>query len=291
MGSTDKQGRVVPGLWHLLLRLYIQHFLEGVRSGVPAKRAIIYFKSNALLGAVYALLQRATGQTNPSTATFAMNHSSLLPTDDIILDQRRDEITLYLASNKMLLGTDLSKIDLVILCAPYDQPAAMLQAAGRMSRRTGRPFRTAGQLYLLYNGSDLSSNNKNMSNTVRRLCREGSTSCTRDLLEVAFRVDTRQWQVGPRVAEEVQEEEDEVQVEHKEEQQRSKEFKLLQARIGELAVGDNKQLLRLLQANPAMRQLLATSHMEEGSSSATDREEGGEEEEHRHCCHKHDLDK
>ena len=291
MGSTDRKGRVVPGLWHLLLRLYLQHFLDGVRSGVPAKRAIIYFKSNALLGAVYTLLQRATGQTNPSTASFAMNHSSLLPTDDIILDQRRDNITLYLASNKMLLGTDLSRIDLVILCAPYDQPAAMLQAAGRMSRRTGRPYRTAGQLYLLFNGSDLSSNNKNMSSTVRRLCREGSTSCTRDLLEVAFTVDTKQWEVGSRVVGEAEEEEDKVQVEHREEQQRSREFKLLQTRIGELEVGDNRQLLRLLQANPAIRQLLATSQMEEGSSSTTSREEGGEEEERRHCCHKHDLEK
>ena len=45
LGSTDSEGRVVPGLWHLLCRLYIDKFLAGVREGVPAKRAIIFFKS------------------------------------------------------------------------------------------------------------------------------------------------------------------------------------------------------------------------------------------------------
>ena len=45
LGCTDNQGRVVPGLWHLLCRLYINRFLAGVREGVPAKRAIIFFKS------------------------------------------------------------------------------------------------------------------------------------------------------------------------------------------------------------------------------------------------------
>ena len=286
LGCTDSQGRTVPGLWHLLLRLYIKEFLAGVQEGVPAKRAIIFFKNNATLGAVYALLQQATGQMDPSTADFAMNHSSLLPADDLMLDQRRDIITLYLASNKMLLGTDLSNIDLVIIVTPYDQPAAILQAAGRMSRRTGRPYRTAGHLYLLFNGSDLTTNNKNMSDDVRRVCREGSTTCTRDLLEEVFKVDTSRWQVGPRVVEEVEEVEEREEREEREGRDKEEgDFQLLQRRIGDCR--NQTQLMRLLLSNSAMCQMMATSLTEEGSSHTPARMEEGATN---HCCHKHDLD-
>ena len=285
LGSLDRQGRVVPGLWHLLHRLYLKQFLAGVKKGVPAKRAIIYFKNNSTLGAVYSFLQEVTGQTDPSKADFAMNHSSLLPYDDLVLEQRRDEITLYLASNKMLLGTDLSNIDMVIMCSPYDQPAAILQAAGRMSRRTSLPYRTAGQLYLLFNGSDLTSSNKNMSSEVRRLCREGSTTCTRGLLEEVFRVDMRQVGTSP-VEEEGERDEEEEVLEKMEEKETSSEFQLLQKRIGDCR--DHAQLLRLLQSSATMRQVMATSTMEEGNSQSSTRGEGGEVEV-RHCCHKHDV--
>ena len=286
LGCTDSQGRTVPGLWHLLLRLYLKEFIAGVKEGVPAKRAIIFFKNNTTLGCVYVLLQQVTGEMCPSTASFAMCHSSLLPSDDLMLEERRDEITLFLASNRMLLGTDMSHIDIVILCQPFDQPAAMLQAAGRMSRRTGKPYRTAGQFYVLFNGSDLTTSNLNMSEDVRRICREGSTTCTRELMEEVFRVEPSKWQKTAISGEEGEEEQEEGQEEElvalKEEQQ----FKQLQRRIGDCR--SNQQLLRLLQANPAMRQLLATSQMGEGSTSTTDRGEGGEEE-HRHCCHMHDC--
>lgn len=216
---------------------------------------------------------------------FAMNHSSLLPGDDKVLEERRDTIVLYLASNKMLLGVDLKNIDMVIVTSPYDQPAALLQAAGRMSRRTGRGYRTAGQLYILWNGSDLTSSNTNMSQEVRRICREGSTTCTRQILEGVFQVDVRRWQVGPMAARE----EEVTQEELDQKRKMQHEFKLLQdlltSRIG--ACKDNAELIRILQGNDSVRQMMTSSPMEEGNSLATTSREAGDT---RHCCHKHDLD-
>ena len=257
--------------------------------GVPVKRAIIFFKNNTTLGSVYVLLQQVTGEMDPSTASFAMCHSSLLPSDDLVLERRRDEITLFLASNRMLLGTDMSNIDLVIIVQPFDQPAAMLQAAGRMSRRTGKPYRTVGQFYVLFNSSDLATSNANMSDEVRRICREGSTTCTRELLDEVFKVDKSKWEKMAASSAGGEEQEGEVVARKEEELRTRKEeqlFKQLQQRVGDCR--NSKQLLRLLQASPDLRQLLATSPMEEGSTS-TDRGEGGEAQ--RHCCHKHDIEK
>ena len=216
-----------------------------------------------------------------------MNHSSLLPGDDKVLEERRDSIVLYLASNKMLLGVDLKNIDVVIVTSPYDQPAALLQAAGRMSRRTGRGYRTAGQLYILFNGSDLTSSNTNMSEVVRKICREGSTTCTRQILKEVFQVDVRRWQVRSMAAgEEDTEEELDKQSEM---QKKQKEFKLLQnlltSRIG--ACKDNAELMRILQGNDSVRQMMTSSPMEEDIGLTTT---GEEADDTKHCCHKHDLD-
>ena len=131
-----------------------------------------------------------TGFTNPATAPFVMNHSSLLPPDDDMLRQRKDDITLYLASNKMLLGTDQKNIDMIIFCRPFNQPAGLIQGAGRGARRTTTGFRSSVQVYQLYNSSDLTIKNKDMSADMRRLCRESRSTCTKAALRQIFAGDS-----------------------------------------------------------------------------------------------------
>ena len=130
MGTVDQRGVLKHGLYQLLERLYLGHFLKEIKAGRKPKRCIIYFRSNRLLGAVYNILQKKTGQYNPSTADFAMCHSSLLPPDDRMLQLRRDEISLYHASNRLLMGADLKSMDIAIFCQPFDSPAALLQGGG-----------------------------------------------------------------------------------------------------------------------------------------------------------------
>ena len=65
--------------------------------------------------------------TDCKDAPFVMNHSSLLPPTEKVLSDRADEISLYLSSNKMLMGIDLPEIDIVIFLRPYNQIAALVQ--------------------------------------------------------------------------------------------------------------------------------------------------------------------
>ena len=206
LGSLDKNGRLSPGLWHLLVRIYVGEFLQAVKEGRKPKRCIMFFRNNVMMGAVYSLLQKLTGQTNPSTAQFAMNHSSLLPPDDAKLEERRDDIDYYLASNKMLLGTNRKEIDLVVFVQPFDMVAALLQGAGRMSRRTSLGFRTSGQVYQLFNSSDLTTSNKKMSVDMRRLCRMSKVTCAKQELAQMFHISGSSRIMAKKVV--AQEEED-----------------------------------------------------------------------------------
>jgi hypothetical protein len=259
MGISGPDGVCKPGLWQVLERIYLGQFLKDVRAG---HRSIIYFKNNVKLGAIYRNLQVLTGQRDPWTADFAMCHSSLLPADEKMLQARRDDITLYLASNKLLLGTDLRKIDMVIFTAPFDQPAALLQGAGRMSRRTGSGFRGAGQAYQLWNGSDLTKANKNMTEEMKQICREGETACTKSLLRKLYAVNTVKQSVGP---------------EAKVLLRKATEFKALQAKVA--SCSDTTEMVRLLAREKEFR---------EGLEELGDEPQDIIEESIHHCCSYHD---
>ena len=115
---------------------------------------------------------------------FVMNHSSLLaPTEKVIAD-RAEEISLYLSSNKMLLGIDLDHIDIVIFLRPFNQPAALIQGGGRGGRRQKNGKRSTVQVYQLFNSQDLTKNNRLMSAAMKEICL--SKECTRKLLKKYF---------------------------------------------------------------------------------------------------------
>ena len=115
---------------------------------------------------------------------FVMNHSSLLPPTERVLEERADEIFLYLSSNKMLLGIDLKKDDIVIFLRPYNQPAALIQGGGRGGRKLTSGKRRSVQVYQLYNSQDFTGQNKLMNSNMKRICQ--SQECTRGLLKDYF---------------------------------------------------------------------------------------------------------
>ena len=115
---------------------------------------------------------------------FVMNHSSLLPPTEKVIADRASEISLYLSSNKMLLGIDLPKIDIIVFIKPYNQVAALVQGGGRGGRKMENGMRRRVQVYQLFNSQDLTSQNKSMSDDMRRICK--SKECTRLLLEKYF---------------------------------------------------------------------------------------------------------
>ena len=76
----------------------------------------IFCRGNGVLGSIYSLLMELTQNQfkDCRDAPFVMNHSSLLPPTEKVLQERVSEISLYLSSNKMLLGVDLPEIDIII---------------------------------------------------------------------------------------------------------------------------------------------------------------------------------
>ena len=183
-GYTTKDGKYQPGLMDLLLRVYLKFYLKDLELGLKPKKAIIFCRGNGIMGEVYSRLMELTKYRfkDCRDAPFVMNHSSLLPPTEKVLTDRREDISLYLSSNKMLMGIDLAEIDVIIFLRPYNQLSALIQGAGRGGRRIGNSKRRRVQVYLFFNSQDFSD--KNVSQSVKSVCL--SKDCTRNLLKQHF---------------------------------------------------------------------------------------------------------
>ena len=185
-GTVKKNGVRNPGLLDLLERVYLRQFVEDLKMSREPKKAIIFCRGNGVLGAIYSHLMSLTlnKYKDCRDSPFVMNHSCLLPPTEKVLAKRVADISLYLSSNKMLLGIDLPKIDLVIFLRPYNQVAALVQGGGRGGRRMENGKRRRVQVYQLFNSQDFTTQNKLMSPDMKRICQ--SKECTRNLLEDYF---------------------------------------------------------------------------------------------------------
>ena len=171
-GLVTKQGVRKPGLMDLLSRVYIDQYIEDLRNDVEPKRCIIFSRGNSTLGQIYSRLMELTGYRYKDCrdSPFVMNHANLLPPTEKVLESRAAEISLYLSSNKMLLGIDLERIDVVIFLRPYNQIAALIQGGGRGGRRSKCGKRRCVQVYQFFNAHDIGSNIQEMSPKMKELC-------------------------------------------------------------------------------------------------------------------------
>ena len=185
-GTVTSKGEKKPGLMDLLLRACLRQHLEDLERGKKPKKCLIFCRGNGVLGAIYSRLMELTNYKYKDCrdSPIVMNHSSLLPPTEKVLADRSSEISLYLTTNKMLLGIDLAEIDLVIFLRPYNQPAALIQGGGRGGRRLESGKRRRVQVYQFFNSQDFSSQNKMMSPDMKRICL--SKDCTRKLLKEYF---------------------------------------------------------------------------------------------------------
>ena len=136
-GTTNENGEKKAGMMDLLLLVYLRKYLEDLENNIQPKKCIIFSRGNGVLGALYSRLMELTNYRyrDCRDSPFVLNHASLLPPTEQVLARRSGEISLYLSSNKMLLGIDLAGIDVIIFLRPYNQPAALVQGGGRGGRR------------------------------------------------------------------------------------------------------------------------------------------------------------
>ena len=185
-GTITKKGDKNPGLMDLLQRVFLKQYLDDLSKDRKPKKCIIFCRGNGILGALYSRMMELTNYrySDCRDSPFVMNHSSLLPPTEKVLARRASEISLYLTSNKMLLGIDLADIDVIIFLRPYNQPAALVQGGGRGGRRMESGKRRRVQVYQFFNSQDFTSQNKLMSPVMKRICQ--SQLCTRTLLKDHF---------------------------------------------------------------------------------------------------------
>ena len=101
--------------------------------------------------------------------------------------ERIDEVTVFLATTRILLGVDFKAVDIVIFTSPFNDLAALLQGGGRGGRRRPDGMRSRVQVYQLWNNSDIAANSK-VSPMMAQVCRSADNCCTTQQLSKHFAI-------------------------------------------------------------------------------------------------------
>ena len=129
LGGNNSKGVLKPGLLHLLRLLVLNEFLTKYNAGDLASfpTTIVFFRNSDDMAKCNSYLIGMTGKRTYDTTPWAMNHSSLSNTDDLVIHSRRDKYKLFLSTNRMLLGVDIPGVQHVVLVRPPNLPHAVVQ--------------------------------------------------------------------------------------------------------------------------------------------------------------------
>ena len=128
---------------------------------------------------------------------FVMNHSGLGPITSKNIIDRKNDITLFLSTSKMLMGIDIESIDVVVFVRVLSMLHYILQGAGRGGRRSTKfpGKRRKVIVYILYNSSDIAANVPGLSVEVREFCK--TQECLKKFLKKYFdkndKVEENDW--------------------------------------------------------------------------------------------------
>ena len=185
-GDFSASGSFRPGLCHLLCRLYLDRFISDIRNCVPPKKAIIFFRTEMQLLAVYEHLLEMLPQFDGRNKSipFVMSHAAVGEATDQNIIERKNEIKLFLTTQKMLMGIDLDDIQVVIFVRPMNQLQHIIQGAGRAGRKKTTGTRQRVMVYLLFNSQDLGGNVPGLDDSVRSFC--STPGCLKALLRKHF---------------------------------------------------------------------------------------------------------
>ena len=186
-GVLDQNDKFHPGLLEQLRIIYIDKFVRSIRNGEDPKHAIIFFRTENQLIKLFNYLRQTLAVSNARTAPFVCLVASTPPVTEMMINNRKGKIALYLTTQKMLLGVNVPQLDICIFVKPMNTAHSILQGAGR----TGRPLpmepgmRTKAVIYILSNGGDIGGQVNGMSDQVRDLV-HFKTGCLRVLLASYF---------------------------------------------------------------------------------------------------------
>ena len=131
MGDITAQGVSRPGLLHLLKLLVLDKFLDALKAGnlESFPKTMIFFRGSDAMGLTNSYLMGETGKRTYDNSPFAMNHSSLSTTDEMMISSKQEGIYLYLTTNRMLLGVNIPGVRHVIMVRPPNLQHAVVQVS------------------------------------------------------------------------------------------------------------------------------------------------------------------
>ena len=183
----DSTGQFHPGLGQLLHTIYLSKYIEGLKTGQDTPKAIVFCRTEDHMLKIREELKYSLPHLKDRTnMPFVMNHSGCgKVTTQNILD-RRNDISLFITTTKMLLGIDITNIQIIIFVRPLNQLHYLLQGAGRAGRRKASGKKTKVLVYVLHNSSDVASTVPGMSNEVKMFCT--SNTCLKVVLSKYFQI-------------------------------------------------------------------------------------------------------
>ena len=170
-GYLDQKDKFHPGLLDQLRVIYIDEYVRCILTNEEPKHAIIFFRTENQLIFLLNYLSQTLGISNARSAPFVSLVASTPPVTEMVINKRKGSISLYLTTQKMLLGVNVPGLEICIFVKPMNMLHALIQGAGR----TGRPLfgepgvRARSLVYILGNGGDVGSQVKGMSEEVRDL--------------------------------------------------------------------------------------------------------------------------
>lgn len=172
-GSYGKtvNGVLKQGLVHVMGPAYLDKYVENTRKGIPVKKAIWFFKKEEDIADINDYLCECLPDqaADPSKCPWVVNFSSVGPATALSIRSRENEITLYLSTAVMLMGIDLTDIQVIGMVRPFGTIHSIVQACGRGGRNMGENKRQKVTFFLLFNRSDIAEN-VDVSPSVRHLC-------------------------------------------------------------------------------------------------------------------------
>ena len=174
-----------PGLSQLLKTIYLEKYIESSIAGSDIPKCIIFCRTEDHMLKIWEELKyNLPHLTDRMNMPFVMNHSGCgKVTSKNILD-RRNDISLFISTTKMLMGIDIANNQIIIFVRPLNLLHYLLQGAGRAGRRTSSGKHTKVLVYVLFNSSDIANNVPGMTSEVKMFC--SSKSCLKALLREHF---------------------------------------------------------------------------------------------------------
>ena len=127
-GRVDKLGNEKPGLIQLLNRIFLTKYIENMRQNLPVKKGLILFRTERHMLDVFEYVrEQLPWFKDMNSIPYVMNHGGLGPATSKNIISRKNEISLFLATSKMLLGIDIEGISVIIFVRPMNMMHYILQ--------------------------------------------------------------------------------------------------------------------------------------------------------------------